>query len=62
MAFYDGLGVISLYERAVPWWARRASAPQAGPAIEWERNGMRFVLVGDVDPKLLLKMAQSTGK
>ena len=59
LVYSDGLGVITLYQRRVPWWARRTSAPRAGHAIEWERHGMRYLLVGDVDPQLLLKMAQS---
>lgn len=59
LIYSDGLGMITIYQRQVPWWARRASAPRVGHAIEWERNGIRYVLVGDVDPQLLLKMARS---
>jgi negative regulator of sigma E activity len=59
LIYSDGLGTITFYQRRVPWWARRASAPRAGHAIEWERNGIRYLLVGDVDPQLLLKMARS---
>jgi len=59
LIYSDGLGAITFYQRPVPWWARRASAPRVGHAIEWERNGIRYVLVGDVDPQLLLKMARS---
>lgn len=59
LIYSDGLGAITFYQRRVPWWARRASAPRVGHAIEWERNGIRYVLVGDVDPQLLLKMARS---
>jgi negative regulator of sigma E activity len=60
LVFHDGLGVISLYESPVPWWARRSRPPVAGPVIEWEHAGTRFVLVGDVDPQWLVRMAQST--
>ncbi len=59
LIYSDGLGTITFYQRRVPWWARRASAPRVGHAIEWERNGIRYLLVGDVDPELLLKMARS---
>jgi len=59
LIYSDGLGTITFYQRRVPWWARRASPPRVGHAIEWERNGIRYVLVGDVDPLLLLKMARS---
>lgn len=59
LIYSDGLGTITFYQRRVPWWARRASAPRVGHAIEWERSGIRFLLVGDVDPELLLKMARS---
>jgi len=59
LVYSDGLGAISLYERKAPWWARRASPPRLGQSIEWEHGGIRYVLVGDVDPELLLKMARS---
>lgn len=59
LVYSDGLGAISLYERKVPWFARLASLPRRGRSIEWERGGIRYVLVGDVDPELLLKMARS---
>ncbi len=59
LVYSDGLGAISLYERKVPWFARRASLPRPGRSIEWERGGARYVLVGDIDPELLLKMARS---
>lgn len=59
LIYSDGLGTITFYQRRIPWWARRACAPRVGHAIEWERNGIRYLLVGDVDPELLLKMARS---
>lgn len=59
LIYSDGVGTITFYQRRVPWWARRASAPRVGHAIEWERNGIRYLLVGDVDPELLLRMARS---
>ncbi len=59
LIYSDGLGTITFYQRRVPWWARRSFAPRVGHAIEWERSGVRYLLVGDVDPELLLKMARS---
>lgn len=61
LVFYDGLGMISLYERYVPWWVASTLEPKAGNVIEWEKRGIRYVLVGDIDPELLLKMARSVG-
>lgn len=61
LVYYDGLGLISLYERYVPWWATSTLEPKAGNVIEWEQRGIRYVLVGDIDPELLLKMARSVG-
>ncbi|MGI6541097.1 MAG: hypothetical protein ACOX38_10005 [Bacillota bacterium] len=59
LVYYDGLGLISLYERCVPWWAASTSEPRAGNVIEWEQNCIRYLLVGDIDPGLLLRMARS---
>lgn len=61
LVYYDGLGMISLYERSVPWWAASTLEPEAGNVIEWETCGIRYVLAGDIDPGLLLKMARSVG-
>lgn len=57
--FSDGIGIISLYAQEVPWWARRNSAPKAGAVIEWEHAGIHYVLVGDVPPAELGRVAQS---
>lgn len=57
--FYNGVGVISLFEQKIPWWARSSSPPSAGTAIAWEARGIRRTLVGDVPEKELLKMARS---
>ncbi|MGE5508375.1 MAG: hypothetical protein ACM3RP_07850 [Chitinophagales bacterium] len=60
LAFFDGLGVISLYEREVPWWARpgvREGAERGGFA--WTHDGIRFYLVGDVPPEELRRIADS---
>jgi len=61
LVYYDGLGMISLYERYVPWWTASTLEPKAGNVIEWEKRGIRHLLVGDIDPELLLKMARSVG-
>lgn len=62
--YSDGLSPISLYVRRVPWFARKPSRPtlvefDTGQAIEWEGKGFRFVLVGDIDPNILLNIAVS---
>lgn len=58
--YHDGLGLISLYERLVPWWARRSKRPEAGEFIDWESRGIHYTLVGDASSGELLDMAKST--
>lgn len=62
LIFSDGLGYISLFEKSVPWWARRSSRPTPGSTIEWEQGGVHMVLVGDVAPDELYQVATSCGR
>ncbi len=58
--YSNGIGFISLYEKRVPIWARRGKGPHKGPHPDWEKKGMRLLLVGDAKEDVLYKMAKST--
>ncbi len=57
--YSNGIGFISLYEKKVPIWARRGKGPHRGPHPNWEKNGIRLLLVGDIKEDVLYKMAKS---
>lgn len=59
----DGIGIISVFERPVPWWARRPQGltQRSDGGVEWESGGVRFLLIGDAAPEELLAMAASFG-
>lgn len=61
LVWTDGIGVISVFERPVPWWARRGQPPtqRADGGVEWETGGVWFLLIGDAAPDELLEMAAS---
>ncbi len=59
IVYTNGIGYISLYEKKVPIWARRGKGPHKGPHPDWEKKGIRLLLVGDVTEDALYKMAKS---
>ncbi len=59
IVYTNGIGYISLYEKKVPIWARRKKGPHRGPHPNWERKGIRLLLIGDINEELLYKMANS---
>ncbi len=62
IVYTNGIGYISLYEKKVPIWARREKGPHRGPHPNWEKKGVRLLLIGDVDDDLLYEMAKSIGE
>lgn len=61
LVFTDGLTIISLFERAVPWWARLGGAlsRQSEHGYSLSRGGLAHYLVGDVPPVELQRMLES---
>lgn len=50
LVFTDGITIVSLFERTVPWWARLASRPKKASehGFESSNGSLAFYLVGDI--------------
>lgn len=59
LIFSDGIGFISIYQIKIPWWARQDMPPEKKEYIEWENNGIHFILVGDLPTDILLLIANN---
>lgn len=57
--YSDGLGIVSLFENPLPWWAWGMEKPQPGEVITWESKGRHLTLMGDATPEELAEMARS---
>lgn len=57
--YSNGIGYISLYVKKVPIWARRRKGLHKGRHLEWEQDGARLLLIGDIIDDELYKMAKS---
>lgn len=62
LVFSDGIGFISIYEIKVPWWARQDTPLEKKEYIEWEDNGIHFILIGDPPLDVLLGISNSIKK